>query len=485
MQPMAATAAAGHLKAEPHGSWVRGHASSQSAAVATAAAAGTAQTAMRSGLPDFTGPLSNPHCPAPAPTDLVSKYAHHIGWSPKGKSQHPSGSLAAGGTLAASAWKAVPKRNARPKVPLTNEYSFLGPVKGFRANHFKLRTDFSRSLYERTFCDSEDSRAIGCKDLDAIMQQEYRDGYASCSDLLDKGRIRALNTTFQRIIQNFTTYSALLSEIQNEYMLVIRAIMNILDEKSFLRAKINKLLVEHATKDALEAEHQHIVQLVASWELATEQRQHTMVQDKEAEKRFLVRVSELFDKELAKKQPEKRRKDLTYLGRWRFVKDWIEERAPFDATLRDLHARLKEQPARYRSYFPEDEDVGIHDYDSTEVRKLKHHIEEQRKISRNYIKELAAVTEKRNNLQHQIVDVDERIEQVSDLIQSHIAQLPAASTDDLRTSSDEASSVPAAPATAAAAGAAAGSGADGSNGSGASSQEGVRDDQRGNNWPGQ
>nr|KAJ3422809.1 hypothetical protein HK105_006247 [Polyrhizophydium stewartii] len=221
-----------------------------------------------------------------------------------------------------------------------------------------------------------------------------------------------------------------MSEIQNEYALVIKAIGNILDEKAFLRSKINKLMVEHATRDALETERARIVDLVAAWDVASRWKRLIELQTTKEELAFVSRVGDLFPLELSKKQPEKRRKDLQYLGRWHFVKDWVEERAQTCPVLMQLSEKLKQNPAVYKRLFPEDEGIGAHEYDAPEVRKLKHHVEEQRRISRNYAKELAAVNEKYRVLYAQINNVDERIKEVSELLSTRFGAVRTVDSDE-------------------------------------------------------
>jgi hypothetical protein len=49
--------------------------------------------------------------------------------------------------------------------------------------------------------------------------------------LLDFTRLQTLNMCFERIVCSFHSYEPIMSEIQNEYTLVINSIINILDEK--------------------------------------------------------------------------------------------------------------------------------------------------------------------------------------------------------------------------------------------------------------
>ncbi|KAL5037683.1 hypothetical protein RTP6_005079 [Batrachochytrium dendrobatidis] len=324
------------------------------------------------------------------------------------------------GTTLKSSSNGFKSKKMQSKVVLTNEYGFLASVKETDKSHFQLQTEFSRALFKKTF-HTDAVRGVGSHslaDLNLYMQQEFRDVFSNSSDMLSKSRIQSLDRCLEQVIETFRSYSSLLSDIQNEYHLVIKAIVNIQDEKAFLRSKINKLLVGYAFKQTLEAEKMRIVELVASWEIAQNHRQmlesHSAIEDT----KFIETIGKLFDLEVARDQKEKRRKDLLYLGKWQFVKDWIEQRALTDPLIKTLFEQLKENPDYYRKNLVEDENLAVHEYDSLEIRKLKRLIEEQQRLTKVYAKEFAAVNSKEQFIATQISNVEQNIEKISTLLQS-------------------------------------------------------------------
>ena len=58
-----------------------------------------------------------------------------------------------------------------PKVPLTNEYSFLSKVKQDNGRLFKMRTEFSRALYQRIFAEDIQYQPSSYLILDNMMEE--------------------------------------------------------------------------------------------------------------------------------------------------------------------------------------------------------------------------------------------------------------------------------------------------------------------------
>ena len=72
---------------------------------------------------------------------------------------------------------------------------------------------------------------------------------------------------------------------------------------------------------------------------------------------------------------------------------------------------------------PEDEEVVSKDYDSLEIRKMKHKIEEQKKTQKNLIKDLQLNTEKRLHFQKQLAMMDRRIAGVNEILKKRMTDL--------------------------------------------------------------
>ena len=68
------------------------------------------------------------------------------------------------------------------------------------------------------------------------------------------------------------------------------------------------------------------------------------------------------------------------------------------------------------SIIPEDEEVISKEYDSIEIRKVKHRIEDQKKTEKNLIKDLQVNAERRQYYAKQIAMMDRRIAGINDIL---------------------------------------------------------------------
>jgi hypothetical protein len=58
---------------------------------------------------------------------------------------------------------------------------------------------------------------------------------------------------------------------------------------------------------------------------------------------FVMRISKHFDTEILKPRSTRLRQDLMYLGRWQFIKDWIDLRVGTSKEINELAARLVDE----------------------------------------------------------------------------------------------------------------------------------------------
>ena len=65
------------------------------------------------------------------------------------------------------------------------------------------------------------------------------------------------------------------------------------------------------------------------------------------EMKFVESIGKLYKIEAEKGQDEKRKKDIRYLGRWQFTKDWLEERAKTNDVLNQLYQKLLKNVSEY------------------------------------------------------------------------------------------------------------------------------------------
>jgi hypothetical protein len=76
-----------------------------------------------------------------------------------------------------------------------------------------------------------------------------------------------------------------------------------------------------------------------------------------------------FDYILSLAPNEKDRLALQFLGRWQFIKEWLESRACPE--LLDIARKMDATPQKFRPLFPQDEEVIVKELESLDSRKLK------------------------------------------------------------------------------------------------------------------
>lgn len=222
----------------------------------------------------------------------------------------------------------------------TNDYSFLSGRLSQRT--FYLRTEYEH-VREKGFGGLSIKECY--QQFKAVYQsnQDFQKSFKS-HQLFDKERIYALNKIFDETISNMTTFRSLMVEIQNEYLLIISALQNKLDEKAFLKTKIQQLVGNLATPDQKKEQQEKYKEIHKMLEFSLKMKALHIDYIRTNEMKFVDHICALFDKQLAEacrsKSLEKRRKELLMLGKWNFLKDWLNDRQHQEKIIAELYLNL-------------------------------------------------------------------------------------------------------------------------------------------------
>jgi hypothetical protein len=173
------------------------------------------------------------------------------------------------------------------------------------------------------------------------------------------------------------------------------ALMNILKEKEFLQTKIQQLMCTRATPSQLRDTKLEMTQLGYRLENIQKKNDSLVAEISDAEIVFVKHILDQFDIEMDKmtaKRNLKARKDLGILGKWQFLKDWVDDRKEQNWVMKKLSESIDvkvtksfyrpfnffpyvylslQQRTFFRTLIPEEDELNIIDSDTAEVRKMK------------------------------------------------------------------------------------------------------------------
>ena len=113
----------------------------------------------------------------------------------------------------------------------------------------------------------------------------------------------------------------------------------ILKEKEFLQTKIQQLLCTRATPAQLRDTKLQMAKLGYRLDIVQTKNDSLAAEISDAELLFVKNILYQYDIEMDKltvKKNVKARKDLGFLGKWQFLKDWIEDRKDQDWVMKKL-----------------------------------------------------------------------------------------------------------------------------------------------------
>ena len=116
------------------------------------------------------------------------------------------------------------------------------------------------------------------------------------------------------------------------------------NEVVFLKTRIQSLMAQHCSPQAIQLEKEKMLHLKANLEALRERNDLFLKQLADEDLNFVTQISRRFDYEVAHVQSEKAKNDLLFLGRWQFIRDWLLERqeAPeMQALLRRIKQEVK------------------------------------------------------------------------------------------------------------------------------------------------
>ncbi|KAJ3315158.1 hypothetical protein HDV04_004299 [Boothiomyces sp. JEL0838] len=302
------------------------------------------------------------------------------------------------------------KKVAVPKCT-TNDYSFLEDAKGVYKPVFKIDCKENKDLYKKIF---KEKKLLSKEECESQFN-EFKQNYASDRDLLNQERVDELNTCFANVIENMTTYKELIAEIQNEYILVINAMLLKEKEITFLRNKIQNGLSSLATPKQLTDQQKKLSYLKAKYEKALIVKQYYLDEIDHNQVKFAANVAALYDFEV-EKWKLKKRNDMIQLGRWHFMKDWMGERKVNDPELQTILDSIEKRPSQFRALMVEDEELAIHDFDSMELKKMKQYVEDQRRNGKNLKKDIEDYSSREEKLLAKINKMNGKIKDVEEIM---------------------------------------------------------------------
>ncbi|KAJ3324438.1 hypothetical protein HDV06_006849 [Boothiomyces sp. JEL0866] len=309
------------------------------------------------------------------------------------------------------------KKVSVPKCT-TNDYSFLNDAKGIYKPVFKIDNKENKDLYKKIFQEPK----IPSKDECESQFNQFKENHDSHRDLLSQERVDELNACFSSVIENMTTFKELISEIQNEYMLVINAMLLKEKEMQFLRNKIQYGLSSLATPKQLSDQQKKLSFLKAKYEKSQIVRQYYLDEIDNNEVKFAANVAALYDFEL-EKWKLKKKNDMIQLGRWHFMKDWMTERKANDPELQKVLDSIEKrvsflfnQYSQFRNLMVEDEELTIHDFDSMELKKMKQYVEDQKRNGKNLRKDIDDYASREEKLRVKLNKVKSKIRDVEEIM---------------------------------------------------------------------
>ncbi|KAJ3332247.1 hypothetical protein HDU76_000838 [Blyttiomyces sp. JEL0837] len=196
-------------------------------------------------------------------------------------------------------------------------------------------------------------------------------------------KVELLNRIFDIVISRFTSHRRLLSEIQREYEYVINAIKNQIEEKEFLRVKIQKLIGELGTRDILLQEtHRVSHMLYKIEELCNVNTQAGLYA------RFDLRInyqpnSDYFSAE------DNQRMSLKFKGKKKYVQEWLMNRMEEKECAEELTRLMESNPT-----FEQDDTSPASRQNGGDITKRKAELETLQKNMRAFQQELTAMNDK-------------------------------------------------------------------------------------------
>ncbi|KAJ3030684.1 hypothetical protein HK097_005603, partial [Rhizophlyctis rosea] len=220
------------------------------------------------------------------------------------------------------------------KVPRTNDFQCL--MNGWDVpggQHFHLRRR-KRGLFDADGV----LRREGVEELERGVRDELQT--LNPTDL-SPHRIATLMNCFERVISHFTTHSSLLSDIKQEYTLLLTSLHNLHSESAYLRTKIQGLLSENGSERMIDEERTKILELSFRIEMLRKENVELERLFIGEEEQYVLSLAEAYRKDVRNASDEKTRITLQHQGRWNYIEDWLEKGAAKEPIIRETLQNMR------------------------------------------------------------------------------------------------------------------------------------------------
>lgn len=171
---------------------------------------------------------------------------------------------------------------------------------------------------------------------DLLAIQNLKDGISK------RERLRVLNGVFDASISQFHGFRGILAEIKQEYLTIVNSLVNAEDECSFLRTKVQKLIIQNGKAEDLHKNNKQLLLLQHSMRDLYYSNNRYGQDAHEEDKRLIVAIGKLYIEEL-RHSSVKDKFDPKWRNNWSFVKDWIKQKVIADDANSGLFALVEKK----------------------------------------------------------------------------------------------------------------------------------------------
>ncbi|KAI9104826.1 hypothetical protein DFS34DRAFT_214836 [Phlyctochytrium arcticum] len=243
----------------------------------------------------------------------------------------------------------------------------------------------------------------------------------SSGDLMDPARLEILQDTFDQVIGRFASFSGLLTEIKNEYGLVLAALQNMTDEKRYLRAKLSKLVCENGSQQSLDSFRSLLIQLSFRKEMIERENAVLIQTDLDESKQFVALLGRHFPTTLPGDIAWDKQRHLRLKDRWEWIVKFAETKQS-EPVMKDLYQRLIAQEDMYQAVLDQDDLSDLisatASTTSPQLKRIQAEIEEQYRQIQESQMSLAEVKRSQGKVEEELMRVYGEVECVEVLLES-------------------------------------------------------------------
>ncbi|KAJ3015265.1 hypothetical protein HKX48_004691 [Thoreauomyces humboldtii] len=174
------------------------------------------------------------------------------------------------------------------------------------------------------------------------------------SNVLSPLRLELLRNTFESTVDQFRNFRPLLVDIKREYDRTIDALVNLTQEKTYLRSKIQTLICENGSEEQLDHLRGKLVQLSFRNSMVVEENDVLKQSEEDEELNFLLGLARACPASPTDTLDEKQRTILRQKERWDRVERFMQVQGTQEPLFHDLRDRIAEHPERFRNLVEKD-----------------------------------------------------------------------------------------------------------------------------------